>query len=122
MSVTLTPATTAPVGSVTLPKIRPPVLWAISNVEEQRQTNATRIRFATHDRIGPPKGGEVFRYLFSRNRSACVQNKPCYNRARLEKLPQTVKRKIPISHSCETIENRVRWHEAGRRQTLLENR
>src|SRR5579864_4140295 len=85
MSTTLTFASTAPVGSATRPRMRPPVLCAIRRVELARQKRASRTR-AFDDRIKPPRGGRIFGEPLSRNRSACTEHKPCYNRARLENL------------------------------------
>src|SRR5215469_1908073 len=106
MSVTFTLATTAPLGSVTRPRIRPPVLWAISNAEQKRQKKAARTRVDWNDRMRPPwqRGSCVRNFFFGG--SACAENKPCYNRARLEKLPRSVKRKIPIPQAVQGSKNR----------------
>jgi hypothetical protein len=49
MSLILTPADSAPVGSSTRPRILPPVPWARTSVELTRQNQANSQRVARHN-------------------------------------------------------------------------
>src|SRR3954468_12575831 len=81
--VTLTPFTTAPVGSTTLPRTRPPVLWA----NEGRMKKTVKSSAKEHNSARRTMGEyiDASRLL---GRSVLVGTeipscKPCYNSARL---------------------------------------
>src|SRR5271170_8032051 len=56
---------------------------------------------------------------FVRSDSACVQDKPCYNRARLETSPPSVKRKKCTPHGATS---RHIQEYVERRESLSQNR
>src|SRR5580692_12883470 len=84
-AATFTPARTAPLGSATRPRMRPPVPWAVSHVGTMREITRRRqtaVERARSDGMKPPN---ILGRSFCSKAIACVQPQPCYNPARLEK-------------------------------------
>src|ERR1700680_413466 len=77
-------AKTAPDGSATRPRIRPPVLWATNKTEVPREHTTIRqtaVQRALDNGMEPPTCSRKDSF----KTAACIRGQPCYNPARLEK-------------------------------------
>src|SRR5271165_1772067 len=133
MSETVAAATEAPLGSLTVPRIRPPVLCAPANGAAKRIAGARNIRETMLQRRSVllrqnPAASFMNSPLVSKNSfggeffEVAVPPKPYYNPANLEKAGSRVKRKEflqAISKSSSTSPSAHQRSGAPRRHFLL---
>src|SRR5271155_3060561 len=124
-SVTVAAATDAPLGSLTVPRIRPPVLCApangaAKNMASARKNEEKTLRWRTATLRQNPAANFMNSPLVSKNSfgsgffEVAVPPKPYYNPANLEKAGSRVKRKEFLQAISKSNSAAATAHQPGR--------